>query len=59
MFYFFFGSSFYEIASRHTQYTGRKEGLIKLDLALNGMYVIELILFPSPPPGRPRPERTG
>ncbi len=31
----------------------------KLDLALNGEYVIELFSFPSPPPRVSRPEATG
>ena len=31
----------------------------KLDLALNGIYVIELFSFPSPPPRLSRPEGTG
>ena len=31
----------------------------KLDLALNGVYVIELFSFPSPPPRLSRPEGTG
>ncbi len=31
----------------------------KLDLALNGEYVIELFSFPSPPPRPSRPEGTG
>ncbi|MBX2904845.1 MAG: VOC family protein [Taibaiella sp.] len=31
----------------------------KLDLALNGQYVIELFSFPSPPPRVSRPEATG
>lgn len=31
----------------------------KLDLALNGQYVIELFSFPNPPPRLSRPEGTG
>ena len=31
----------------------------KLDLALNGQYVIELFSFPSPPPRVSRPEAVG
>jgi len=31
----------------------------KLDLALNGVYVIELFSFPAPPPRLSRPEGTG
>jgi glyoxylase I family protein len=31
----------------------------KLDLALNGQYVIELFSFPSPPPRPSRPEACG
>ena len=31
----------------------------KLDLELNGQYVIELFSFPSPPPRPSRPEGTG
>ena len=31
----------------------------KLDLALNGHYVIELFSFPAPPPRLSRPEATG
>ncbi len=31
----------------------------KLDLALNGVYVIELFSFPPPPPRLSRPEGTG
>ncbi len=31
----------------------------KLDLALNGNYVIELFSFPAPPPRVSRPEATG
>ena len=31
----------------------------KLDLALNGEYVIELFSFPNPPPRPSRPESTG
>ena len=31
----------------------------KLDLALNGVYVIELFSFPNPPPRPSRPESTG
>jgi len=31
----------------------------KLDLALNGTYIIELFSFPSPPPRLSRPEATG
>jgi glyoxylase I family protein len=31
----------------------------KLDLALNGTYVIELFSFPSPPPRPSRPEAAG
>ena len=31
----------------------------KLDLALNGDYIIELFSFPSPPPRSSRPEATG
>jgi glyoxylase I family protein len=31
----------------------------KLDLALNGQYVIELFSFPQPPPRLSRPEATG
>jgi len=31
----------------------------KLDLALNGEYLIELFSFPSPPPRPSRPEATG
>jgi len=31
----------------------------KLDLALNGEYVIELFSFPQPPPRLSRPEATG
>lgn len=31
----------------------------KLDLALNGQYVIELFSFPDPPKRRTRPEATG
>jgi glyoxylase I family protein len=31
----------------------------KLDLALNGTYVIELFSFPAPPPRSSRPEATG
>jgi glyoxylase I family protein len=31
----------------------------KLDLALNGDYVIELFSFPNPPPRPSRPESTG
>ncbi|AMR27417.1 hypothetical protein A0257_10120 [Hymenobacter psoromatis] len=31
----------------------------KLDLALNGQYVIELFSFPTPPPRPSRPEATG
>jgi glyoxylase I family protein len=31
----------------------------KLDLSLNGEYVIELFSFPSPPPRPSRPEATG
>lgn len=31
----------------------------KLDLALNGTYLIELFSFPSPPPRPSRPEATG
>jgi glyoxylase I family protein len=31
----------------------------KLDLALNGQYVIELFSFPSPPPRPSRPEARG
>jgi glyoxylase I family protein len=31
----------------------------KLDLALNGQYIIELFSFPSPPPRPSRPEGTG
>ncbi len=31
----------------------------KLDLALNGVYVIELFSFPEPPPRPSRPEGTG
>ncbi|HSQ43713.1 MAG TPA: VOC family protein [Ginsengibacter sp.] len=31
----------------------------KLDLALNGVYVIELFSFPEPPPRLSRPEGTG
>ena len=31
----------------------------KLDLSLNGEYVIELFSFPSPPPRVSRPEATG
>ena len=31
----------------------------KLDLALNGQYVIELFSFPSPPPRVSRPEAAG
>ena len=31
----------------------------KLDLALNGQYVIELFSFPSPPPRASQPEATG
>ena len=31
----------------------------KLDLALNGVYVIELFSFPTPPPRLSRPEGTG
>jgi glyoxylase I family protein len=31
----------------------------KLDLALNGEYIIELFSFPNPPPRSTRPEATG
>ena len=31
----------------------------KLDLALNGQYIIELFSFPSPPPRNSRPEACG
>ncbi|SFW72023.1 VOC family protein [Chitinophaga sancti] len=31
----------------------------KLDLALNGLYVIELFSFPDPPPRPSRPEASG
>lgn len=31
----------------------------KLDLALNGEYVVELFSFPGPPPRTSRPEATG
>ena len=31
----------------------------KLDLALNGNYIIELFSFPKPPPRNTRPEATG
>jgi glyoxylase I family protein len=31
----------------------------KLDLTLNGQYVIELFSFPNPPPRASRPEATG
>ena len=31
----------------------------KLDLSLNGIYVIELFSFPNPPPRLSRPEGTG
>ena len=31
----------------------------KLDLALNGNYIIELFSFPTPPPRSTRPEATG
>ena len=31
----------------------------KLDLALNGVYVLELFSFPNPPPRVSRPEATG
>lgn len=31
----------------------------KLDLALNGQYVVELFSFPDPPPRVSRPEATG
>jgi glyoxylase I family protein len=31
----------------------------KLDLALNGNYIIELFSFPKPPPRSTRPEATG
>ena len=31
----------------------------KLDLALNGQYIIELFSFPSPPPRTSRPEACG
>lgn len=31
----------------------------KLDLAINGIYVIELFSFPDPPPRPSRPEATG
>lgn len=31
----------------------------KLDLALNGVYTLELFSFPSPPPRPSRPEATG
>lgn len=31
----------------------------KLDLALNGVYVLELFSFPNPPQRRSRPEATG
>ena len=31
----------------------------KLDLALNGQYVIELFSFPNPPPRASQPEATG
>lgn len=38
----------------------RKErGSYKLDLALNGEYIIELFSFPSPPPRPSRPEAQG
>ncbi|WP_118975567.1 SMU1112c/YaeR family gloxylase I-like metalloprotein [Taibaiella koreensis] len=31
----------------------------KLDLALNGVYILELFSFPDPPPRPSRPEATG
>jgi glyoxylase I family protein len=31
----------------------------KLDLALNGVYILELFSFPNPPPRVSRPEATG
>lgn len=34
-------------------------GSYKLDLAVNGQYVIELFSFPTPPPRPSRPEATG
>ena len=40
--------------------TFRKErSSYKLDLAVNGSYILELFSFPSPPPRLSRPEATG
>ena len=36
-----------------------ERGSYKLDLALNGNYIIELFSFPKPPPRSTRPEATG
>jgi glyoxylase I family protein len=43
-----------------TRETYRKERRsFKLDLSLNGLYIIELFSFPSPPARPSRPEATG
>jgi glyoxylase I family protein len=36
-----------------------ERGSYKLDLSLNGSYIIELFSFPSPPPRSSQPEATG
>jgi glyoxylase I family protein len=36
-----------------------ERGSYKLDLSLNGTYIIELFSFPDPPPRLSRPEATG
>jgi glyoxylase I family protein len=42
---------------RETYRKGRQS--FKLDLSLNGLYIIELFSFPSPPARPSRPEATG
>ena len=42
----------------HEVYRAERESY-KLDLALNGTYIIELFSFPNPPPRPSRPEAVG
>lgn len=46
----------FEVLSEH--YRSERDSY-KLDLGLNGQYVIELFSFPSPPPRTSRPEAAG